>query len=145
MAFIRKHPFFVLYCVIVVFLFPGVYYKSGYRFFGELFIHLISFICIYFLLQKNKTFFVTNWFNPNNFQLFQNIWIILFLLCIFIYRSSIATLTYGENLHFIRKNSPSHISFEEKKEISHLLSNKESSHSILLPHLSQGSVYKSEV
>ena len=52
MAFIRKHPFFVLYCVIVVFLFPGVYYKSGYRFFGELFIHLISFICIYFLLQK---------------------------------------------------------------------------------------------
>ena len=52
MAFIRKHPFFVLYCVIVIFLFPGVYYKSGYRFFGELFIHLISFVCIYFLLQK---------------------------------------------------------------------------------------------
>ena len=52
MAFIRKHPFFVLYCIIVVFLFPGVYYKSGYRFFGELVMHLISFVCIYFLLQK---------------------------------------------------------------------------------------------
>ncbi|MCG3166587.1 MAG: hypothetical protein POELPBGB_02367 [Bacteroidia bacterium] len=52
MAFIRKHPFFVLYFIIVVFLFPGVYYKSGYRFFGELFLHLFSFIAIYFLLQK---------------------------------------------------------------------------------------------
>jgi hypothetical protein len=50
--FIRKHPFFTVYCFIIIFLFPGVYYKSGYRFFDELALHLVAFVAIYFLLYK---------------------------------------------------------------------------------------------
>lgn len=50
--FIRKHPFFTVYCFIIIFLFPGVYYKSGYRFFDELALHLAAFVTIYFLLHR---------------------------------------------------------------------------------------------
>ncbi|MGE0635526.1 MAG: hypothetical protein AB7G44_09440 [Bacteroidia bacterium] len=51
-AFIRSNPFFTVYCLIIVFLFPGVYYKSGFRFFDELALHLVSFAALYFLLKK---------------------------------------------------------------------------------------------
>ncbi len=50
--YIRKHPFFTVYCFIIIFLFPGVYYKSGYQFFDELILHLVAFIVLYFLLSK---------------------------------------------------------------------------------------------
>jgi len=54
-SFIRKHPFFSVYCFIIVFLFPGVYYKSGFQFFDELLLHLVAFIAIYFFLNRYLT------------------------------------------------------------------------------------------
>lgn len=50
--FVKNNPFFTVYCFIIIFLFPGVYYKSGFRFFDELALHLVSFIVLYFLLKK---------------------------------------------------------------------------------------------
>ncbi len=50
--FIKNHPFFTVYCCVIIFLFPGVYYKSGYQYFDEVLLHLISFVVIYFLLNK---------------------------------------------------------------------------------------------
>lgn len=50
--FVRNNPFFTVYCFIIIFLFPGVYYKSGFRFFDELALHLLSFVVLYFLLKK---------------------------------------------------------------------------------------------
>ena len=72
-SFIRKHPFFIVYCFIIIFLFPGVYYKSGFQFFDELLLHLISFVVIYFLLDKylsaapffSKSFKVINKYVPS--------------------------------------------------------------------------------
>jgi len=107
--------------------------------FNELKEHFFE-ICIF--LRNKQNFFVTNWFNPNNFQLSQNIWIIF--LHIYLSKQQLCDADIWIEFTFHSKKILLH-TFHLKKilsasyffSLSHMWSNKESSHSILLPHFSQ--------
>ncbi len=98
--------------------------------FNELKEHFFE-ICIF---PRNKqNFFVTNLFNPNNFQLSQNIWIIFFAY-LFIQVAAMRRWHMDRIYISFEKNSFSFLLF---LSLSHMWSNKESSHSISLPHFTQ--------